>query len=207
MPPEDPLRRYLRELCVVAPTDTVSYFLRSTRSTLKVFRHGDIDRDIHDQFSVTVAPQLIPALREIAMTFELFKFAMKSELHMSLPAVRSVTLTDVSRPFKLDTLLTVFPNLDDTLVIAGNLYAFNSERLLRFRGENRGARKKHAWKTLDRVAMSSVMFYPLGFTCPVRHLTFHPAPVLNSRRRQTFDNAREVLQDSMASRLALDSSA
>ncbi|KAM5541502.1 hypothetical protein V8D89_004692 [Ganoderma adspersum] len=195
----------LHELRVVAPTDTAGYFLRSTRSTLKVFRYGDVDGDSHEQFPVTVAPQMIPTLQEIAMTFELFELAMKSTPHMSLPAVRSVTLTDVFHPFKLDMLLTAFPNLDGTLIIGDHLSTFHHERLLRFRGENRDAQKRHAWKALDRVGAGAVMLYALGLTCLIRHLTLNHAPVLIPRRPQSEASgfARAVLQDSASSRLAL----
>lgn len=197
----------LHELRVVAPTDTAGYFLRSTRSALKVFRYGDVEgpRDTPEQFPVTVAPQMIPTLQEIAMTFELFELAMKSMPHMSLSAVRSVTLTDVFRPFKLDMLLTAFPNLDGTLIIGDHLSTFDRERLLRFRGENHDAQKRHAWKALDRVAAGAVMLYALGLTCPIRHLTLNHAPVLIPRRPQPEASgfARAVLQDSSSSRLVL----
>ncbi|PIL32429.1 hypothetical protein GSI_05131 [Ganoderma sinense ZZ0214-1] len=193
----------LHELRVVAQTDIAGYFLQSTRSTLKVFWHGDVDGDSHEQFPVTVAPQLIPALQEIALTFELFEFAMTSTPCMSLPAVRSVTLTDVFEPFKLDMLLTAFPNLDDTLIIADNLYTFNNGHLRRSREENREAQKRYTWKALDRVAASAVMLYALGLTCPVRHLTLNPAPVLNPRRPQATGNAGVALRESASSRFAL----
>ena len=195
----------LHELRVVAPTDTAGYFLRSTRSTLKVFRYGDVDgpEDPSEHFPVTVAPQMIPTLQEIAMTFELFKLAMDSTPHISLPAVRSVTLTDVFFPFKLDMLLMAFPNLDNTLIIADNLHTFDNQRLVHFREENRDAQKKHAWKALDKVAASAVMLYALGLTCSVRHLTLNPARVPDPRRPEAFGNTQVAVQDSASCRLAL----
>ncbi|KAI1784471.1 hypothetical protein LXA43DRAFT_212411 [Ganoderma leucocontextum] len=198
----------LLELDVVAYKDVASFLLESTRSVLKTFRHRDIYDDQADggssgSLSINIAPQLTHALQEMELSVTLFAMASKSSV--SLPAVRSVTLTEVLDPVQLEMLPAVFPNLDHSLIIDDKTGSLDSNRLVALREKNREAQKTCTWIALDRVVARPSILYALALACPIHHLTLDMMPGLDvdGHRASHHARARIILEDRTPTHLAL----
>ncbi|KAI1782031.1 hypothetical protein LXA43DRAFT_552276 [Ganoderma leucocontextum] len=170
----------LQELGVVASAGQASELLLSNRCrALKTFRHSDMPvcarhrRDSHIPLLRLAGSPLTSTLEEMELTLDLLEMAAQG--HVSFPAVRSVTLTNVEDIFLLDMLLTVFPNLDRTLIVREAEYIYISHRVAYLRGKNREVAGQktlaQSTKPLDRVAASADILYALGLARPIRHLT------------------------------------
>ncbi|KAI1786134.1 hypothetical protein LXA43DRAFT_76903 [Ganoderma leucocontextum] len=206
----------LRELNIAASMDVVNVLLGSTCSALRIFRYQPTyeGNEPSGSLSIHTAPQLASALEEMEVPSDFLVIASRS--HASFPAVRSVILTDAEgdEPFQwqMDVLLTLFPNLDRTLVIdAVHVFADGDDGpLATLRRENREAQKtRRAWGGLDRVASASPdVLYALGLACPIRHLTLEHRTVHLAADDPEFQasvnsNSRAVLQECTPTHLAL----
>ncbi|KAI1781967.1 hypothetical protein LXA43DRAFT_1154019 [Ganoderma leucocontextum] len=223
----------LQELEITASIDVVSLLLGSTHSALKTFRYQPTyeevgpDSDSDDVpspqlLSMNIAPHLAPMLEEIQVASDFIIIASRS--HVSFPAVRSVILADPADEevfhWQMDVLLTLFPNLDRTLIIdimdisrftdgdVFNVTVGHNDRLVALRGKNHGAQKTRAWKALDRVTAWSIdVLYALGLACPIRHLTLkldfkHPDEDLDFDA-QGASNVHAILQECTPTHLVL----
>ena len=102
-------------------------------------------------------------------------FSQRQPVPFKFLAVRSFTLRDVTELVRLDMLLHMLPNLDDTLVVEASplfyRHVLDRDCVETTRENNLLAQERHGWKKLDRVVSSPLMVFTLGLTCPVRHLT------------------------------------
>ncbi|KAI1782035.1 hypothetical protein LXA43DRAFT_552392 [Ganoderma leucocontextum] len=202
----------LRELCLVSPTSFANDLFGSLRSPLRTFRFDNTEQGpylINPRINFRVPPQLTSTLQEVDLKFEFVVAAANASI--PLPAVRSVTLTNVFQPFSLGILLTLFPNLDRTLIL--HTYTRdregcdNQDQLDALRRESKeAASTTRSWKAVDRVAGLSGPLYALGLICPIRHLTISVACESDPRRIQAspdFARVCAIIEDCAPTHLAL----
>ena len=193
----------LQELGITASMDVATILLASTRSALRTFRWqvvGSPNNRSSGSPPIKVAPQLTLTLEELEVPPNFVTVLSRS--HVSLPAVRSLILVegrDASEEdcWQMDVLLTVFPNLDRTLVI--DVWFDDRDCMVALRGKNREAQKVRGLKVLDRVgSVSAQLLCALGLTCPIRHLTLN-APY------ETFESTvvRTILEECAPTHLAI----
>ncbi|KAI1782112.1 hypothetical protein LXA43DRAFT_1104739 [Ganoderma leucocontextum] len=198
----------LEELSVHGPIDVAVHLLRSTRSSLRVFRHdtGHVAYSTHRlSIDVALAPQLTSTLEEIEFNLQFFAATASTPL----PSVKSVTLTNVCDLFGPGALLQLCPNLGCTLILATpsrhRVYS-DSARLQTFRAESQAvASEAVTWRALDRMAGLAGVVYALGLALPIRHLTLDVEHESNPNWLQTsgIPRVQTILTDCTPTHLAL----
>ena len=89
--------------------------------------------------------------------------------------LRSLTLDHTEGLPELDTLISLFPNLD-TLSWGVMLHHSPDHALTSARNRNHQVQERQAWRYLHWVACETEMLYALGLSCPIRHLIVDNSP-------------------------------
>ncbi|KAI1786146.1 hypothetical protein LXA43DRAFT_1099514 [Ganoderma leucocontextum] len=198
----------LQELNIAASMAVAHKIIGTTRSALKTLRR--LDNGDYKEHRLSIAPRLSSSLKEIELPYDSFLMALEAAL--SLPAVRAVTVTAVQElhHLRLDTLFTVVPNLDRTLIMHDSIpmRSYRSDSDARLQALREDNQKTHSWAAIDRVATSSQILYALGLTCPVRHLSLaitldDPYLLSNHDSVHTHAHTCAVLHDCAPTHLAL----
>ncbi|KAI1784586.1 hypothetical protein LXA43DRAFT_208458 [Ganoderma leucocontextum] len=198
----------LQELDVDAPFGlAVDLLVSNWFHALKTFRYSIMKFvEYKGSFSfLCITPWMRSTLEEIELSLEFLALAAKERVLFL--AVRSVTLTKVWDFLPLDLLLSVFPNLDRTLIVKEEVFLVGADwhdHLVTVRAENREyAQKMRTWKALDRVVAGPDMLHSLGFPCPIRHLTLSMLWNDDHECRASAGNAHAVLREHAPTHLAL----
>ena len=112
--------------------------------------------------------QLSPTLKSLRFQDLIFDIP-PSSVTTQFTALRSLsietTLNDSSF-YRMDVLLRLFPNLDDTLSLNG--FTPLEERYSEFREQSKEAQINYTWRGLDRVIYSAELAFVMALRCPIR---------------------------------------
>lgn len=140
--------------------------LRSPLQSLSInsYEEGQISASFfHDHLS-----HFAPTLESLKL--QDFSFDISpSSVTTPFAALRSLKISSASyRPhcYKLDVLLRLFPNLDDTFFLSGSRVPTDQYSVLRQRSKE--TQKDHTWPGLDRVIYSANFAFLMALQCPIR---------------------------------------
>ncbi|KAM5538335.1 hypothetical protein V8D89_007937 [Ganoderma adspersum] len=111
--------------------------------------------------------QLSPTLESLRFQ-DLFFDIPPSSVTTQFTALRSLSIEATlnnSRFYRLDVLLRLFPNLDDTLFLNGFMPSIDQYSELR--EQSKEAQMDYTWKGLDRVIYSAEMAFMMALRCPI----------------------------------------
>ena len=131
------------------------------------YRMGKISAGfLHDHLS-----HLAPTLESLVLGDSEFSFNISPSLVTTpFTALRSL---EISAPYqsdfyRMDVLLRLFPNLDDTLILKG--FMSSTHEYPTFRAQSMEAQKDRTWPGLDRVTFSATLAFVLALRCPIRYM-------------------------------------
>ena len=164
----------LQELtCQIGSDHTDGDFLRFIQSPLKILRlHGYINWT--PELIYKYASHLAPTLEYLELgsaigLWHRFDGSTSSPLRIQFPAMRSfVVLSDAGIFARLDILMELFPNLDETLHFSGDKGLLMRNQL---REENTRAQEYRSWTRLRHLICSSEGFYSLALLCLITKVT------------------------------------
>ena len=166
----------LRELVVFSDSrshtqrepEVLDGLLTALRSPLQHLTIADHEKEqisasfLHDNLRYSA-----PTLEYLAL--EDLHFNMSpSSVTTPFTAMRSLRIvsTFLSRFYQMDVLIRLFPNLDDTLYVAGCRPPIDEYLALRDRSWE--AQRDYTWSGLDRVACSAQVAFVMALQCPIR---------------------------------------
>ncbi|KAM5538342.1 hypothetical protein V8D89_007944 [Ganoderma adspersum] len=169
----------LRELIVYSDWDSYTRkqpgvfhgLLTTLRSPLQHLAVADYETGqisasfLHDHLS-----HFAPTLTSLKVEEFLF-YISPSSVTAPFTAMRSLEISSVprrSRFYRLDVLLRLFPNLDDTLVLRG--FTPPEGEYSAFREQSKEAQKDYTWRSLDRITLSAELAFMMALRCPIRRM-------------------------------------
>ncbi|PIL31130.1 hypothetical protein GSI_05826 [Ganoderma sinense ZZ0214-1] len=195
----------LRELAVVSDANSydphnpepLSDLLTALRSPLQYlgiagYESGQISASfLH--YHLPHFASTLESLRLGDFSFNIISFAVTTPF----TAMRSLHLSSMHQAefYRLDVLLRLFPNLDDTLVLKG--YSPSIYRYPLSREQSKEVQRDYTWPGLYRVTYSVALAFMMALRCPIRSM------VIYGSVREEAQYLTEVLRDNCPQQLLL----
>ncbi|KAM5538334.1 hypothetical protein V8D89_007936 [Ganoderma adspersum] len=141
---------------------------------------------------------LAPILESLTLGDSEFSFNISpSSVTTPFAALRSLEISAIYQFdfYRMDVLLRLFPNLDDTLILKG--FSALAHQPPALREQSKEAQEDHTWPGLDRVTLSATLAFAMALRCPIRYMCIDSS-VLHETR-----DLADALRDSCPQQLLL----